>query len=126
MEQYQYMAAAQNAVVYKRCNCKKAKCLKLYCVCFAAGEACQHKLHVCVGGCVSVVSNQEVCLPVQPAAAEVSDPAPFEANCRACKCVVWVLLLAGGLLGGGTIDLFLEVQEFQHPLQACPVAGLSL
>lgn len=22
---------------YKRCNCKKAKCLKLYCVCFSAG-----------------------------------------------------------------------------------------
>lgn len=22
---------------YKRCNCKKAKCLKLYCVCFGAG-----------------------------------------------------------------------------------------
>ena len=22
----------------KRCNCKKARCLKLYCVCFAAGK----------------------------------------------------------------------------------------
>lgn len=28
------LAALGNA---KRCNCKKARCLKLYCVCFAAG-----------------------------------------------------------------------------------------
>jgi hypothetical protein len=31
--------APQAYAVYKRCNCKKAKCLKLYCVCFAAGAA---------------------------------------------------------------------------------------
>lgn len=39
-EQYQLLAASQqqNALQYKRCNCKKAKCLKLYCVCFAAGK----------------------------------------------------------------------------------------
>jgi hypothetical protein len=36
-EQYQLLAAT-NVMQYKRCNCKKAKCLKLYCVCFAAGE----------------------------------------------------------------------------------------
>lgn len=37
-EQYQLLAATQNVMQYKRCNCKKAKCLKLYCVCFAAGK----------------------------------------------------------------------------------------
>lgn len=37
-EQYQLLAATQNVLQYKRCNCKKAKCLKLYCVCFAAGR----------------------------------------------------------------------------------------
>jgi hypothetical protein len=34
----EYQMLSHNAALqYKRCNCKKAKCLKLYCVCFAAG-----------------------------------------------------------------------------------------
>ena len=36
----------------KRCNCKKNKCLKLYCVCFSAGTEgpCCLVVRVCVGG----------------------------------------------------------------------------
>ena len=26
----------------KKCNCKKSRCLKLYCDCFAAGQYCKH------------------------------------------------------------------------------------
>lgn len=38
-ETYQYMPPTSAVLQqYKRCNCKKAKCLKLYCVCFAAGK----------------------------------------------------------------------------------------
>lgn len=38
-EYHGMLSQQQNAAAlqYKRCNCKKAKCLKLYCVCFAAG-----------------------------------------------------------------------------------------
>lgn len=32
-----------------RCNCKKSKCLKLYCDCFAAGLACDELCNCC--GC---------------------------------------------------------------------------
>ncbi|KAG2486536.1 hypothetical protein HYH03_014837 [Edaphochlamys debaryana] len=42
-EEYQLDADPAYAVAtasQKRCNCKKARCLKLYCVCFAAGVYC--------------------------------------------------------------------------------------
>jgi len=42
--------------VWIRCNCKKSKCLKLYCDCFAAGLACDELCNCC--GCDN---NHESC-----------------------------------------------------------------
>lgn len=39
------------------CNCKKTKCLKLYCDCFAAGEFCQDECNCC--DCSNTISNKE-------------------------------------------------------------------
>ncbi|CAD8126910.1 unnamed protein product [Paramecium sonneborni] len=39
----------------KPCNCKKSKCLKLYCDCFAAGKLCSSKCNCC--GCFNNSSN---------------------------------------------------------------------
>ncbi|CAD8127395.1 unnamed protein product [Paramecium sonneborni] len=39
----------------KTCNCKKSKCLKLYCDCFAAGKLCSSKCNCC--GCFNNSSN---------------------------------------------------------------------
>lgn len=36
--QLQPFAGVQGGALNKRCACKKARCLKLYCVCFAAGK----------------------------------------------------------------------------------------
>lgn len=37
------MAQDDVIVKAKQCNCKKTKCLKLYCDCFASGELCGNK-----------------------------------------------------------------------------------
>ncbi|KAL4500676.1 hypothetical protein ABPG72_003100 [Tetrahymena utriculariae] len=39
------------------CNCKKTKCLKLYCDCFAAGEFCGAECNCCE--CSNTVANKE-------------------------------------------------------------------
>ncbi|CAD8211866.1 unnamed protein product [Paramecium pentaurelia] len=39
----------------KPCNCKKSKCLKLYCDCFAANKLCSSKCNCC--GCFNNSSN---------------------------------------------------------------------
>lgn len=39
------------------CNCKKSRCLKLYCDCFRAGEFCGKDCNCC--SCANVVENQE-------------------------------------------------------------------
>jgi len=41
----------------KRCNCKKSKCLKLYCDCFAAGVYCQNCSCSC---CLNTEENKYV------------------------------------------------------------------
>ncbi|BDA51406.1 probable protein tesmin/TSO1-like CXC 3 at N-terminal half [Coccomyxa sp. Obi] len=38
----------------KRCNCKKSRCLKLYCDCFAAGQYCKHAC-----SCQSCLNNAD-------------------------------------------------------------------
>jgi protein lin-54 len=40
----------------RMCNCKKTKCLKLYCDCFAYGEFCGTGCHCC--DCSNVISNK--------------------------------------------------------------------
>lgn len=37
MAQHSLYPGRDESAVSRQCNCKKAKCLKLYCVCFAAG-----------------------------------------------------------------------------------------
>lgn len=39
------------------CNCKKSRCLKLYCDCFRAGELCNKDCNCCT--CANVVENTE-------------------------------------------------------------------
>lgn len=39
-----------------KCNCKKSRCLKLYCECFAAGEFC---IDCGCEGCANVPANEE-------------------------------------------------------------------
>lgn len=41
----------------RNCNCKKTRCLKLYCDCFAAGEFCGSECNCCE--CSNTVSNKE-------------------------------------------------------------------
>ncbi|WIA19501.1 hypothetical protein OEZ85_004112 [Tetradesmus obliquus] len=79
---------------YKRCNCKKAKCLKLYCVCFGAGVYCQGCN--CVD-CSNVPEKQAVVfqerqriLQREPMAfsSKVVGPAHFKGcKCRKSRCV---------------------------------------
>lgn len=38
----------------KKCNCKKSRCLKLYCDCFAAGQYCKHTC-----SCQSCLNNAD-------------------------------------------------------------------
>ncbi|CAK63497.1 unnamed protein product (macronuclear) [Paramecium tetraurelia] len=40
---------------HKPCNCRKSKCLKLYCDCFAVGKLCSSKCNCC--GCFNNSSN---------------------------------------------------------------------
>ncbi|KAL6847241.1 hypothetical protein ACP4OV_023094 [Aristida adscensionis] len=44
----------------KRCNCKKSKCLKLYCECFAAGVYCSEPCSC--QGCLNTPEHQETVL----------------------------------------------------------------
>lgn len=56
----------------KRCNCKKSRCLKLYCDCFAAGQYCKHACscqsclnnadNKCAHCCGSLLSHHDECL----------------------------------------------------------------
>lgn len=39
------------------CNCKKSRCLKLYCDCFRAGEFCGKDCNCC--SCANIIENQE-------------------------------------------------------------------
>ncbi|PNH10932.1 Protein tesmin/TSO1-like CXC 2 [Tetrabaena socialis] len=54
-----YQEDAAPAAGSKRCNCKKARCLKLYCVCFAAGVYCSSC--ACVE-CLNTLGTQELVL----------------------------------------------------------------
>lgn len=52
----QSMADTKTVKKKASCNCKKSRCLKLYCDCFALGETCQDCN--CVG-CANTVDNED-------------------------------------------------------------------
>ena len=47
MQQSDNKSSTKNASGRTTCNCKKSKCLKLYCDCFALGMGCSPECNCC-------------------------------------------------------------------------------
>merc|ERR1712100_222345 len=100
--------------VVKRCSCKRTKCLKLYCPCFADGLFCNAKCN-----CSDCFNDQNCIAQVQAArkAIQSKNPDAFKPKVRlsrATKAYGSTPHTQGAMGGGGGGDPSNEPAMLQH------------